>query len=338
MSGFRSFLFSAQGGAASPMGTFGTSKRKNVGTASAGCGADAIYSTGSSVDPRKHSKGVWRTDRRFVPLVDECSPGPAYMPQENLKGVPGPKFSSAPRFPGCKEPNKKKRRKEPSLGPEAGKANVGETLKPAKLAIDTMDGSISFSKMSDRTSSPLLSDGHSKRHRDLSVSYGSEAFRGGAASSLLRANSKGPKCTFGGRNSVPPPEVTPGYIVRPSLLESLPSYSGRWRSGTTSNEMDDETLKAERQKHEELMRILRSGSHRSMVYDSTTPAFTIGCRRNPVLDRSLTPGPGAYDVAKFNPKSHIEAPTMARAEPKPPLTKGLDSPGPALYSQLRRVQ
>ena len=274
---------------------------------------------------KNQSKGVWRTNPRFVPLVDECSPGPAYMPQENLRSKPGPKFAAGPR---PEEAPKKKVK----MSNQAS----SNTQNLPKVTVGGGHNSRSSTAMGERSGSRATSpSNYVRKEKNISPSFNSEGYKSAVSTTLLQNRSKGPNCTFGGRTPLPGPTDTPGFITHPSLLESLPSYKGRWRTASP-NEVDEESKKAERHKHAELMKILRKGANRSMEFHSTTPSYTMGCKRK--IGGSTTPGPGDYKIEKYSPKNQIDAPTMARA----PLNtlhgaKGLDSPGPALYSHHRRI-
>lgn len=284
MIGFQSFLHSANGKACSPVGTFGTSRRKNDLRTT--CGCDSYYDTSDALNGLKSSKGVWRTEKRFTALVDDSSPGPIYKIPEDLSKQRGLSWGKPPKRQ--------------------------ETLPKLKSAV---------------SSSPIVETSDYAATKNASQMVGGK-----------------PRCTFGTPHKgamadKPIPATVSSSSVSTTPLggpSHIPTYKGRWGSPPKKQAGDDEEEKRRRAKDLELLSILKQGFVQQQLYRSSTPSFSMGSRASVPPPRSTTPGPATYNPAKYSTYGKPTAPTFARkGHSILDFQVGQDSPGPALYSQMR---
>jgi hypothetical protein len=139
-------------------------------------------------------------------------------------------------------------------------------------------------------------------------------------------NQQNPRsCSFGIRHAHlehQPPQATGVPPLGPAdPLAHVPPYAGKFGS-------------ADRAPHHPQSLTASTGSHLKMQSIVDTPQWTIGRRRRQPV--SATPGPGAYNIAKYSPVSKPDRPTFSRTvhDGKIFTVLGRDSPGPALYSDL----
>ena len=301
MSGFRSFLETANGKAVSPIGTFGTSRRKNDLRLT--CGSDTLYYPSDGVDAvTKSSKGVWRTEPRFKPLTDDASPGPIYKIPDDLTKQRGLAWGPPPPKP---KPQQRRARDQspppttsvllPNLSQKAGKD--GEKEKGEKKPRCTF-GTPHRSALRD-----------SDRASRSGSALGTNA-SGAADSSMV--------------------------FVPPSIQTHIPTYQGRWGSPPKRPVVDEEEERRRKAKDRELLAILKQGFVQQQLYRSSTPAFSMGSRAALAPPRSSTPGPNAYNISKYKRDGRPTCPTfVGKGHDLLEFQAGQDSPGPALYSQMR---
>jgi hypothetical protein len=128
-------------------------------------------------------------------------------------------------------------------------------------------------------------------------------------------------CSFGIRHrhlEQHAPSASAGLLGPCEPLAQIPPYSGKFGTGERAS-----------------VKTKPSGPGSAVKVQSfnDTPHWTIGRRRKQPV--STTPGPGAYDIAKFSPVSKPSSSTFSRTchDGKLFTVLGRDSPGPSLYSE-----
>eukprot|EP00744_Colponema_vietnamica_P011838 GILI01016633.1.p1 GENE.GILI01016633.1~~GILI01016633.1.p1 ORF type:complete len:292 (+),score=40.84 GILI01016633.1:33-908(+) len=291
MVGFQSFLHAANGKACSPVGTFGTSRRKNDLRTS--CGCDSFYQCSDNLNELKSSKGVWRTEKRFTPLVDDASPGPIYKIPEDLSKQRGLSWGKPPmRSPSATLPDIRSDSQSKSIAAADGSAS--QQQKPKQKVVN---------------GKPVSTFGTPHQ---------------GAIKALPSVTS----------------ETATSIVATVGAPRShIPTYKGRWGAPPVKQAIDEEEEKRKRAKDLELLNILKQGFIQQQAYRSSTPSFSMGSRASIPPPRSGTPGPATYNPAKFNTYGRPEGPTFARtAHNILQFQAGQDSPGPALYGEMRYPQ